>query len=897
MTAFFLWFLIISLLGWMSFPIAYRFFAWLPDRGYSFSRVLGLLIWGYIFWLLGTLGILQNDVGGQTLAMVILLGLSAVSLRNGFFSSTINWVKSNKKLILFGEFLFLMAFALMTMVRAANPDISGTEKPMELAFINAILRSPGFPPHDPWLSGYSISYYYFGYVMTAMLTRFSGISASVGFNLALAAWFAMSGLGGFGLVFNLLQGSRNNSNGVNEVYKNRSLFSAFLGPLFLLLISNLEGFLEMLHARGVFWKQATDGTWQSSFWKWLDILELNRAPSAPFTWTPNRMGGIWWWRASRVLQDYDLSGNSKEIIDEFPFFSFLLGDLHPHVLSIPFVLLGVGVGLNLYFSRNRWLPSGKGLFFSINAWMKNWGFPLQSLTLFKWLRKWEFWLIGMIFGGLAFLNIWDILMGVGLFSAVFTYLRYKEDGWGWRRVFEFIETGIIMGVMAGVIYLPYFLGFSSQAGGFLPSAAYFTRGIHLWVMFAPLFIPTLLWLICEVSREKQPKSLRNGIIFAVALVGGLWALSYTLTSILSVSPAIGSMLEMGTPGRSGQSLSSALISIGNQFYGIQGGSNTQALFWGTLVKRLIQPGAWITLLVFLVLIWSLFSLRIKDGCEIVENQSQTGETFPDSVTTLKFVSSRDFIGLLLLTSITLILVPEFFYLRDQFGWRMNTIFKFYYQAWILLSVAAAYCTAKFLLRRNRSIAQVAVENVLISVFILVFIYYPIFGLATTTNRFKPMEWNLDGAAYLQRYNPDDYAGIEFLKNAPYGVVAEAIGGSYSGFARVATFSGLPNVLGWPGHESQWRGGAAEMGSREGDIERLYRTSNWNEALEILAQYHIRYVFVGSLERSSLRVNEAKFQSRLKTVFQQGQVVIYEVPVEQNPISTIIELKDQVAVHE
>jgi uncharacterized membrane protein len=261
------------------------------------------------------------------------------------------------------------------------------------------------------------------------------------------------------------------------------------------------------------------------------------------------------------------------------------------------------------------------------------------------------------------------------------------------------------------------------------------------------------------------------------------------------------------------------------------------------------------------------------------------------------VSSRDFIGLLLLTAITLILVPEFFYLRDQFGWRMNTIFKFYYQAWILLSVAAAYCTAKFLLRKNHSIPLAVVENVITAALILVFICYPIFGLATITNHFKPVEWNLDGAAYLQRYNPDDYAGIEYLKNAPYGVVAEAIGGSYSGFARVATFSGLPNVLGWPGHESQWRGGAEEMGSREGDIERLYRTSNWDEAREILAQYQIRYVFVGSLERSSLRVNEAKFQSRLKIIFQQGQVVIYEAPIEQNSISMITKLKDQVAVHE
>ena len=81
------------------------------------------------------------------------------------------------------EALFLLAFAAWAFVRAANPEAVGTEKPMELAFINAILRSPAFPPHDPWLSGYAISYYYFGYVLVAMLAKTGGTSGGVAFNL------------------------------------------------------------------------------------------------------------------------------------------------------------------------------------------------------------------------------------------------------------------------------------------------------------------------------------------------------------------------------------------------------------------------------------------------------------------------------------------------------------------------------------------------------------------------------------------------------------------------------------------------------------------------------------------------------------------------------------------
>jgi uncharacterized membrane protein len=109
------------------------------------------------------------------------------------------------------------------------------------------------------------------------------------------------------------------------------------------------------------------------------------------------------------------------------------------------------------------------------------------------------------------------------------------------------------------------------------------------------------------------------------------------------------------------------------------------------------------------------------------------------------------------------------------------------------------------------------------------------------------------------------------------VVVEAVGGSYSEYARVATHSGKPAVLGWPGHESQWRGGAEEMGSRQGDIERLYRSNDWTETQEILRQYNVRYIYVGPLERSTYGVNENKFERFLQPVFKQGQVTIYEVP--------------------
>ena len=153
-----------------------------------------------------------------------------------------------------------------------------------------------------------------------------------------------------------------------------------------------------------------------------------------------------------------------------------------------------------------------------------------------------------------------------------------------------------------------------------------------------------------------------------------------------------------------------------------------------------------------------------------------------------------------------------------------------------------------------------------------------FGLLTKTNNFKPAYgFTLDDFDRIVRENPDEAAAIEFLRTAPDGVLAEAIGDGYSAFARISAHTGLQTVLGWPGHEDQWRGSYQPQGSRRDDIMKLYTTTRWEEAQIIIKQYNIRYIYIGNLERSSLQINEEKFQMYLKPIFQQGNVVIYEAP--------------------
>ena len=876
-----LWYLVISVIGLIALPVVYRFLPFLSDRGYTLTRTLGLLIWGFIFWILASLQLLQNDIGGVLIAL-ILLGLLSFWLGGGLqgWRNILIWLRTRMRLVIISEILFLSAFIFLAVLRMTNPQISGTEKPMELAFINSILRSPSFPPADPWLSGYSISYYYFGYVLVAMLSRLTGVVAGISFNLMIALVFALTALGAYGVMNSLLAwwSQRRQAQGKSGLF---SQGWALLAPLFILLVSNLEGGFEVLHAKDIFWQD--DGlSQQSTFWSWLGVLELNQPPSQPYQLSPNRPAGIWWWRASRVIQDYNLQTDVKqaipgfpfssyivpipdrsgpiEVIDEFPFFSYYLADLHPHVLAMPFVMLVVALALNLYL---------RGSQESLTTW-----------NMWAWLGQGDFWVTSLAIGALGFFNTWDFPIYVALFSAVFTLVRVQQLGWNWRQRFiDFFQMGVLLGIAGFALYIPFYVGFSSQAGGILPSMVFFTRGVNFWIMFGSLLTPLVIWLLW-LRRKIGPRFvLRTGFMFALVMVAILWGGSFLLGLLGLNLSALGNLASSLGEGNFISSLAANLVSWGSLFAGLQGGSFAGQIFGEALIRRLEMPGTWITLLLMLAFTWGLLaSFRKKteveapDGEDWVEFARDSGDP-------------NGFVLLLVLVGIGLTLVPEFVYLRDQFGTRMNTIFKFYFQTWMLWGLAAAFASVLTLTELRGIAAWVGRSAVLLVMFLS--LIYPYFGISDRINFQRAGEWTLDGNANLARYDLDEWAAMQWLSTAPYGVIVEAVGGSYGPAARMATQSGLPNVLGWPGHEGQWRGGGLEIGSRQEDISNLYRTRDWNAAQTILDRYQIRYIVVGNLERSiyqtddknGLRaLDEQKFSQNLRIAFQNSGVTIYEVSI-------------------
>jgi len=822
MLHFLLWYLAATIIGMAAFPILYTLFPNLPDRGFVFSRTFGLLCVGYIFWLLGVLGLAANSVGGILFSFFLFAGISVYVFHNRGGDEIIHWLQSRRKLIIVGELLFLVAFGFWTYIRSLNPAIVGTEKPMELAFINAISRSQFFPPHDPWLAGYAISYYYFGYIFVSMLAKVTATAGGVAFNLGVSLVFGLSALGSYGVVYNLLEMT-------NLKKQARSVRSALLGPFFTLIVSNWEGFLHFIHSRGIFWHQNDSGQWVSGFWRWLNIRDLvSPPPGQPF-------GHWWWWRASRVIQDIDFMGSGREVISEFPFFSYLLGDLHPHVLAMPFGFLIMGMALAIFVKedkkRFRWL----GIL------------PLQlSLGIFLTLA--------LAAGGMSFLNIWDFPMYVALLAAAYALRDVLKRG-GWHPgliVADFLSMGFALGLTGIAMYLPFFISFNSQAGGLIPNLVFITPGSQLWVMFGPLFVPLFAFLIYVWQTQGGKKRLRVGLGTFLAVMVLLLAFSLMLVALIPLASSF----------RGGEDVIQIYLNS------IRAPGLGAAVQKG-LGRRLTMPGAWLTLLMLgAAAVGILWKAKTGKGREMEKCQT-VGKAHRFSL-------------LLVLAGTLLVVVPEFIFLRDFFGYRINTIFKFYYQAWLMWSVAAAFGTV--LLFQKLRLPWSTVFGILICVSLAMALAYPVLGLWSRTNGFNPLSGKtLDGAVQFEEFSPDDAAAASWLAKAPYGVVAESVGGSYSSHARISTYSGLPTILGWDGHENQWRGSSELVTPRKEEVRRLYCTRQWPEAERILNNYNVKYVVVGSLEYATYTrdsescpggLSALKFSDHMQILFKQGQVTVY-----------------------
>ncbi len=787
------WWLLITLMGVAVLPITIKTFQFLPDRGYAFSKPLGLLIIGLLCWLIGFVSFSSLTI---FLAFALLAGLS-YWLWVKYRAEMRTFLKEKLGYLLAVELFFAVLFLLFMFFRMYNPDILGTEKFMDMAFLNSMSRGTSFPPYDPWMAGPDlfISYYYLGYLLMSILVRASGIAPAIGFNLSLGLLFALAGVSTFGLIYNLT----------------RRLSLAFGGWSFIYLLGNLDGFRQVLLTKSI--------------------------------------GNFNWWTPSRVIPD---------TINEFPFFSFLLGDMHPHMLSIPFVMLALGLALNHLKSPDRDL---------------SWRAPDQLGRYILW---------GLVIGALGFMNSWDLPTAFFIAGLAFFFQQYRQrprlSALPWK------EIGLGLGIMLVLMivpFLPFYLHFQSQAKG-IAWTTQNTRVTDFLLVFGTFVFLGLTFVVTRYHRwfllvlagpaktvalagKHQPgrfcpqcgAELREGKRICGHCGYQITALSVPEDASVPLARPASEMpkwitslflflLQPITAWRQGQGRMPALI-VSGVLLVVAGAMILKGMAFGSAENPFPY------LLGFLLLV--IFTL----GVLLLTRVDQ-----PETI----------FILMLLFTAGGLLFGCEVLHINDTFSPpldRMNTVFKFYYQAWFLLGIGGvagvAWSFRHSFRNRNVRVAWLVPLVLLVAASLV----YPYASVRIKTNRFTNVA-TLDGSYYLKNTYPADREGIEWLRQNVRGnpVVLEATGGEYTDFARVSTFTGLPTVLGWGGHELQWRGNYDEPGQRVPDIDTLYGSPDPEAAKALLAKYDITFVFVGTLERQ-------KYSATALNKFAQFMDVAYEHP--------------------
>lgn len=836
------WWLLVTLAGAAALPLVVRLLGGLPDRGYTLARAVGLLLTGFTFWLLASLGFLRNSSGDMLLAWLIVIAVSlVVYLRAGEPLDWRAWWRENRAAVVVSEILFALLFVVWALYRAHQNGLTGTEKPMELMFMSSIQRSETFPPNDGWMAGYAVSYYYFGYVLSSMLSTLSGIHSTTGFNMTISLLFALTGLTSFGVVYNLVRARVQEAGRfVHDATQPRrtAILIGLLGMAFVVLLGNFElPLLELPYQTGAA-SQAYLDFWDVNARETpLFVAEGVERTLDPATWGSP---GYWWWfRAARVLRDLSLENGHIEVIDEFPAFSFLLADNHPHVLALPFVLLALGTALNVLL-RQRNPSTGEFAFYSL------------------------------VVGGLGFLNTWDApvallaLLGADALRRMFRHDRARLTR---DDLIALAAFGVGLLAVGFLLYLPFWLGFRSQAGGVLPNVFNPTRTQQLFMMFGPFFVLLPLFLAVEARRADRRMNWRLG--FGVAL-GLLLLLLLALVALV----ALGLIL----PAFRGSALSI-----------VENAGGWDAV-WPIIINRRLEALLTPVLLIagIVLVVGRLFPRRsVGPAGEAAEDEPQKAA--------LAYAPSTGFALLLVGIGLLLVLAPEFVYLRDNFGTRMNTIFKFYYQAWVLWSVAAAYGVYTFFADHQLPVPSAGVRaaaGAVTALALFLGFLFPVYGVYSRalveTGRIadpSPPPLTLDGGPSFVIL--DDYEAIICFDQLISGddvVAVEAIGPAYrSEYGRVAALSGVPVLLGWENHEGQWRGAtyAEAAGTRPQDIPRLYRDPRWETAQEIIQRYGIDYIFFGRSERDSYGTGgEDKFRENMDIVCQRGTSRFYRVrPVE------------------
>lgn len=801
-----LWYGVLILLGLVCYPITRVIFPGLKDKGYSISKIIGLLALAWLTWILGSAGI---GVSKWVITLVF-GGLAGINLVIFFRNriEIIEQIRQNKNLILTVEVISLSLFLLFLLIRLGNPDLwhpyKGGEKPMDFSYLNAVIKSSIYPPYDPWFADGYINYYYYGFVIFGVLIKWLGIMPSIGYNLLLITVFCFTGTAAFTLgwqFFNVFkekihQFSLSDQMPDKKLLRVGGIAAGIVTIVMYQIIGNF-GTVKMIWQG---FQKLADGYFEDAGlitklgWTFEGFARTFTGQKLPYP------PGEWYWIPSRAIPG--------DVITEFPAFTFLYGDPHAHLMALPITLLAILWAVSFIQSR---LAGYSG-----NIYKK---LLPTGMTLVGGA-----WIVGM----LRPTNTWDYYTYLVLCCLVILYtgLRYLSD----THSFSDKKRWIILGL---------------AILGFVVLSSVFFKPFSNW--YGQAYTKVNLW-----KGDKSPLGsylIHWGYLLSVITTWFTWE----TRNWMAVTPL---------------SALSKIRSYRSVVYSI-------LVLVAMTLLALIILGIPVALVVIPLGIWAILLIARKNQDDL-----------------------KRFVLFLIGTGLALTLVVELIVIEGDVG-RMNTVFKFYLQAWTMLSLGAAagliwiiHSVLNEWLPKRRS-AWLILMTLITGAVLL----YPLLaGTDKINDRISDnTPHTLDGTAFMDYSTyfengvdmdlSQDYRAIKWMQDNVQGspVIIEANIPEYRWGSRYSIYTGLPGVVGWNWHQRQQRAisGTNQVFDRVAQVGEFYQTTDSQIAENFLERYDIAYIIVGQLERVTYPDEGirkfSEWQGKLwEQVYQDDQTTIYRV---------------------
>ncbi|MCC7363723.1 MAG: phospholipid carrier-dependent glycosyltransferase [Dehalococcoidia bacterium] len=825
------WLLFLEVAAFATFPWVSWLFRALPDRGFGLSKLTGISSVALGTWMLVAWGgpHFSGTVAWSVFAAIAAFGgvVAAVRRRQLLAEARLRWPAW-----LAAEAIFLAVFTLFLAYRYANPDLwyhpQGGEKFVELAYLTAVAKSSTLPPYDPWFAGGTMNYYYMGWFFVAVPMRALHLLPEVAFNLGIPTFAALTAAVGFSTVHNLVALSpihRPNAPAL-RARPRVAIIGGVFGVFLLVFAANLDSAhqaierFQAINTWGGAWGTGGSSGWDipvlgeplrlaarmaggavgvaGGFYQWL----VNDVPLRPFDW----------WRSSRAHPpQFDIT--------EYPYWSLTFGDLHPHLMGLPFfgfviaLVAAYAVSVGRALRAQSWaLAAALGIGLGLVRTVHTWDFPTAVL---------------LVAGGIAATQL------------------VAKGRWQTRTWLAAAHLVLAAGVLV-VAFLPYTARFETFETGVV-LARETTAANQQFAHFGLFLTVALLFLVVRTHEELARRNFLPGRNPAFAIVAGPWELGALAVFILGLS-AFTWRFGLTTLALSVL----ALLFFAN-------------LLWLEIRSR--EPD----IPRFLVTGMFVAALGISAGVDVVNVKNDIVRMN----TVFKFGLQAWQLFALASAYATWYCGRALWTFR---GWQPRPRAHHRLAAGVATATLALLVFGSSLYlysgTRERQAARfLDTPNTLNGL-----VYFDHGQYYEDAGNTDPLD---DSWITLADDKPlIDWLRAN-AKGSP--VIVEAVGPVYHWNGRISASTGLPTVSGWDWHSIAYRMAYAHLvQQRQAEIQNFYRTPDTTFAADFIRKYDVRYVIVGTEERiHGTPAGIVKFQSMdgLTEVFRSGTFAIYETSAE------------------